>query len=276
MLRLFVGIVLLSVALQSSGCADIESDEAVEPSNSRTGIHYIEAGGGEPVVLVHGFGQTHAAWLTTPLYQELIEDYRVIAVDLRGHGDSDKPHNPMAYGANMRRDLTELLDYLDIDKAHFVGFSLGASIVGDLAATNPERVRSATMASGFFTTWDEAEEEFAQELENRSPGDDRHPWEPANQDYRALAAVVRGARHAIVSAEQINSITTPILVVYGSVEIDHMTEVQRLQLTDAPSSITMLVVEGADHDSSEAALLSREFTQAVRELLASHPMQQVR
>ncbi len=247
-----------------SGCVDANRE-------SSPATHFVVAGSGEPVVLVHGFSQTHAAWLDTPLYEDLVQDHQVIAVDLRGHGDSIKPHDPQAYGKHLQADLVGLLDHLGIDKAHFIGFSLGASVVGDAVVSSPERVHTATMGSGFFTTWDEAEEGFAQLTERRATEGERHPWEPANQDYRALAAVIRGARHAEVSAAQIASITTPTLLVFGNIEVEHMTESQRERLDSLPQSITVMIIDGADHDSSKAAILSPQFTAAVRKLIAANP-----
>ncbi len=266
LIAFILGIVCIA---QLHGCADTDHGLPELADASEIGTHYVVTGSGEPVVLVHGFAQTHAAWLETPLYADLIQDHKVIAVDLRGHGDSDKPHDPTAYGLYMQADLTDLLDHLGIDKAHFVGFSLGASVVGDLVVSNPERVRTATMGSGYFTTWDEAEEGFAEQIENRGHGDERHPWEPENQDYRALAAVVRGARCSVVSPDQISSISTPTLMVFGSIEIENMPEPHRDRLERLPSSVTVTIIEGADHDSSKAAILNPVFTQAVRNLIAA-------
>ena len=194
----------------------------------------------------------------------------MIAVDLRGHGDSDKPHDPTAYGPNLRSDLVMLLDHLNIDKAHFVGFSLGANVVGDVVVSSPERVQTATMGSGFFTTWDESEEDFAKLTEKRGASDQRYAWEPERQDFRALAAVIRGAKYSAVSPERFASISTPTLIVFGSVEVEHMPELQKQQLGSLPSSVKVMIVDGADHDSPKAAILSPEFTRAVRDLIASN------
>lgn len=263
----FVAIILIALVC---GCADAERESIRTSSAPEIGIHFVDHGSGEAVVLVHGFSQTHAAWLRTPLYEDLIRDHRLIAVDLRGHGDSDKPHDPLAYGPNLHMDLVKLLDHLSIDKAHFVGFSLGANVVGDLVVSTPERVHTATMGSGYFTTWNDAEEEFAQLIENLEPGAERHPWEPENQDYRALGALIRGAKYSAVSPERIASINTPTLIVFGSIEVENMTEPQRERLASLPNSATILVIEGADHDSSEAAILNPAFSQAVRELISSN------
>lgn len=236
------------------------------------GINYIVRGSGQPVVLVHGFSQSHEAWLQTPVFEDLKRAHRIIAVDLRGHGDSEKPHDPGAYGRNMEADLIELLDRLDINKAHFVGFSMGASVVGGLLVSNPDRVQTAMMASGFFTAWDPEEEEFAKFTEERGRTDERYPWEPDNQDFAALAAAIRGMQYATVSHEQIANIVTPTLIVFGSIEIDHMREAQKLQLDELPTSIEVLIIEGADHDSAKAAVLSDEFSRAVRRFITSHPI----
>ena len=177
----------------------------------------------------------------------------------------------MAYGPNLHADLFELLDDLDIDKAHFVGFSLGANVVGDALVADPGRVQTATMGSGFFTAWDEREEEFAKSIEARVADDRREPWEPENQDYRALAAVIRGARYSAVSEEQIASVRRPTLIVFGSIEVEHMMDVQKQQLEVLPESVQVVIIDGADHDSLNAAILTPEFARAVRTLIAEHP-----
>ena len=236
------------------------------------GIHYVVQGDGEPVVFVHGFSQTHEAWQHSPLFQSLEDEYMLFAVDLRGHGDSDKPHDPKSYGRNMGADLVELLDHLGIDRAHFVGFSMGASVVGGLLVSDPGRVQTAVLGSGFFTAWNDEEEEFAILTEARGQSDERYPWEPDNQDFAALAAVIRGARYANVTDEDIAAIRTPTLIAFGSVEHDHMTEPQRRRLDALPESVRLLYVEGADHDSQNAAILSAEFTEAAGNLISSNPI----
>ncbi len=113
-------------------------------------IRYIDIGprGGEPVVLVHGFTQRiETCWGKTGLIDALDDEYRVIALDLRGHGKSDKPHDTEAYGNEMVADIVRLLDHVDIRKTHIVGYSMGGRIVAKLVADHPERVKSA-MPSG--------------------------------------------------------------------------------------------------------------------------------
>ena len=83
--------------------------------------------------------------------------------------------------------------------------------------------------------------------------------------------MVRGAKYSVVSPQEIASINTPTLMVFGSVEVENMTEPHRDRLERLPRSVTVLVVEGADHDSSKAAILNPLFIQAVRELIAANP-----
>ena len=235
-------------------------------------INYEDVGEGAAVVLVHGFTQTHKSWRFVPIFESLMADHRLVSVDLRGHGDSPKPHDPRRYGREMAEDLARVLDELGIDRAHFIGFSMGASVVGDLLVTHPERVQTAALGSGFFTLWDEREEEFAESVLKRGETGERFPWEPRNQDFEALAAAIRGARFAEVSDRQIAAITTPTLVCFGSLELDVMTSAQRRRLASLPASMRFLTIDGADHDSEKAAVLQPEFTAAVRRLINDHPM----
>src|SRR5512132_488395 len=85
-------------------------------------LRYVEQGAGEPVVLVHGFTNTLEIWARNGIVQDLSKTYRVIAFDLRGHGKSDKPHEPARYGREMGIDVVRLLDHLGIQQAHVVGY----------------------------------------------------------------------------------------------------------------------------------------------------------
>src|SRR5262245_56603000 len=81
-------------------------------------IHYVESGHGAPIVLIHGLaGSVERHWLNSGILAGLAADHRVIALDLRGHGRSGKPHDPRAYGKEMSRDVIRLLDHLQIQRA---------------------------------------------------------------------------------------------------------------------------------------------------------------
>src|SRR4051812_8406507 len=71
-------------------------------------LRYVDAGAGEPVVLVHGLGNSVETWTEPGVVQELAKHYRIIAFDLRGHGRSSKPHDAKAYGHEMGEDIIRL------------------------------------------------------------------------------------------------------------------------------------------------------------------------
>jgi pimeloyl-ACP methyl ester carboxylesterase len=107
---------------------------------------YIEAGnpGGQPVVLIHGFTDNARDWV--PLIPELDKSFRLIVVDIRGHGKSSKPE--CCYGRiDFAYDIRLLLDALHVDQADVVGHSLGSIITQTFAEYWPERTRRVVLIS---------------------------------------------------------------------------------------------------------------------------------
>lgn len=109
-------------------------------------IRFIEEGRGEPVILLHGYTtNTEGQWVNTGVFPALVPHFRTIAMDARGHGRSGKPHDRAAYGPEMGRDVTRLMDHLGLRKAHIVGYSMGAHIVAQLAILDPGRFATLTL-----------------------------------------------------------------------------------------------------------------------------------
>jgi len=109
-------------------------------------IHYTVEGNGEPVILVHGLGSSAwMNWQLTGVAGLLSKNYRVIALDLPGHGRSDKPNDDKAYGLQMVEDVAALMDHLDIRKAHIVGYSMGGMIAAKFLTRHQDRVVSAVI-----------------------------------------------------------------------------------------------------------------------------------
>jgi pimeloyl-ACP methyl ester carboxylesterase len=98
----------------------------------------LEAGVGEPVIALHGLGATKASML--PTVAALADRFRVIAVDLPGFGDSDKPLGAPYDARFFARAVIALLDALEIERAHVVGNSLGGRVALEVALHAPERV----------------------------------------------------------------------------------------------------------------------------------------
>ena len=116
-------------------------------------IRYVVAGKGEPVILVHGFAGNLEMW--RPLIADLSKDHEFVAFDCRGHGKSDKPHEPEQYGMEMVNDITRLMDHLQISKAHIMGYSMGGGIVMKMLVEHPDRFLTAVAgANGGFHAQD--------------------------------------------------------------------------------------------------------------------------
>jgi pimeloyl-ACP methyl ester carboxylesterase len=97
--------------------------------NGGVRIHYQVEGEGPALVLRHGFTESIVDWYETGYVDALRPDYRLILIDARGHGASDKPHDPDAYALNRRvSDVVAVLDALDIATALYWGYSMGGWI----------------------------------------------------------------------------------------------------------------------------------------------------
>ncbi|HFH3285685.1 alpha/beta fold hydrolase [Pseudomonas aeruginosa] len=129
--------------------------------SQRLKLHYVEWGNRDapPLILVHG-GRDHCRnwdWVA----RELCGDWRIIAPDLRGHGDSDWcPSGIYTYDAYMW-DLLALIEHLHIDQATIIGHSLGGNIALRLAAAFPERLRRLVCIEGLGTSPGEVERSYS-------------------------------------------------------------------------------------------------------------------
>jgi pimeloyl-ACP methyl ester carboxylesterase len=111
----------------------------------RATISLLRAGAGEPLICVHGLGGTKASFL--PTVAALADRHRVIALDLPGFGESDKPIAAAYDAPYFARSVTGLMDELEIESAHVVGNSLGGRVAIELGLLHPERVRSLVLLS---------------------------------------------------------------------------------------------------------------------------------
>jgi pimeloyl-ACP methyl ester carboxylesterase len=132
----------LSLSLRLSGLIGTEErparfERAYEVVARGVKTFYLEAGSGSPVILLHGLGATNASMLTT--LWELSGDHRVIAPDLPGFGGSGKPIR--SYDATFYAEwIIDVLDQLGIDRADFIGNSMGGRVAIEAALCAPERV----------------------------------------------------------------------------------------------------------------------------------------
>lgn len=225
---------------------------------------------GTPVVVVHGFASDyHLNWVGTRWQETLTgAGYRVVGLDCRGHGSSDKPHDPAAYaGELMAADVVRLLDHLHIEAAHYLGYSMGARIGLQMILDLPQRVRRAVLggigwAGAFHAAADIARAMRGEPTTNPVA---RTFFEfasarPSN-DLEALAACILGPQPRVDSS-RLASITTPVLVVVGEKD-DIVGEVDRL-IESIPTA-RLVTVAGRNHMS---AVPAREFKEAALEFFA--------
>lgn len=110
--------------------------------NGDINIYYEVEGEGPPLVLGHGGSAEASFWRRFGYVDALKQDYQLILFDTRGHGKSDKPHEVSDYGLNCADDVIAILDTLGIQKAHYLGFSMGGWIAFRLAVHYPDRFLS--------------------------------------------------------------------------------------------------------------------------------------
>jgi pimeloyl-ACP methyl ester carboxylesterase len=112
-------------------------------NNQGVHIHFDSEGAGVPLVCMHGFSSNRTIWRSSNFVAPLGQDYRLVLIDARGHGESDKPHEPAAYDFHhMVDDIIAVLDTLHIDRTHYLGYSMGGEIGFALATRYPQRLRS--------------------------------------------------------------------------------------------------------------------------------------
>jgi len=125
-------------------------------NNRGTRIHFEVEGGGPALVLQHGFTGNLKRWHTYGYVDALKADYQLILVDARGHGASDKPHDPAAYDLPLRvGDVLSVLDALELDRAHYWGYSMGGWIGFGMAKYAAQRVHALVIggAQPFGQQW---------------------------------------------------------------------------------------------------------------------------
>ena len=117
----------------------------VKYEQASASMHYLESGKGETLILIHTAGQSLFTFRN--VFHKLAMNYHVIAPDLMGHGFSDRPHKFDYSTASHAESIAGLMDALGIERAHLLGFSLGAGYALEAARRYPERIMSVIALS---------------------------------------------------------------------------------------------------------------------------------
>jgi pimeloyl-ACP methyl ester carboxylesterase len=238
-------------------------------------IAYSDEGAGQPILLIHGFASNVAAnWRDAHWLRTLTEtSRRVVALDNRGHGKSDKLYEPSRYGAPaMAEDARRLLDHLGIARADVMGYSMGARIAVFLAFAHPERVRSLILGGaginlvrGMVGTGPIAhalEAASIDEVTNDTARSFRAFAEQTGSDLKALAACLRGPREKI-TPDALARIAVPTLIATGSKDVIAGSAGELASLIPGAQ---LLEIEGRDH---MRAVGDARFKQGVLDFLTS-------
>jgi pimeloyl-ACP methyl ester carboxylesterase len=199
------------------------------------GIHYEVFGQGEPIVLLHGFASNlQANWVSTGWIESLTPLRQVVALDCRGHGESDRPREPSAYAGDATvGDVIAVLDELGIKQAELFGYSMGGGIALRLLAAHPERFTAAIVGGV-----GERNDERLQALDGLRGVPDR-------------------------CAVDLGAVTAPVLIVNGA--LDYAVGSPESIASRMPSA-TVIAIPGCDHIS---VVSDEHFKDAVIEFLSS-------
>jgi pimeloyl-ACP methyl ester carboxylesterase len=271
--RIFtISCIVFSIAASQAEDSYIESDGVK--------IHFTVEGKGQEVVLLHGFmANAELNWRLPGITPALAESYRVIAIDVRGHGQSGKPHERESYGVDVVKDVVRVLDHLSIAKAHVVGYSMGGFITMKLAAEHPARVISTTLGGSggirddYDHTWDdklaeklEAGESLEDAMKSVLPPDVEMKEDHLailrailynNQDTKALAANLRGWRDLSVSYQKLAANKIPTLFIYGNEEAAEL-QTYITSLEGRMSNAQFQPIDGTNHFTTVSSPRFRE------------------
>ena len=253
-------------------------------------IRYIDAGKGPAIVLLHGGTSNVESWTTRGVVDNLAQDFRVIAFDARGHGKSDKPRDPAAYGRQQALDVVRILDALKIDRAHIAGFSLGGSTVAQLLTLHPERFLTAVQIASAGRSPKEANnpriETEAAEIEKHCISRSRLMRQaPAgmkptdediakrteecranrNFDQYSTAASLRGYKDQAVTPEQMAAVKVPTLGIVGT--LDHTLKAMQ-ELKKIRTGMKLVLLEGVSHTGKTGIQGRPELVAEIRKFIA--------
>jgi pimeloyl-ACP methyl ester carboxylesterase len=224
-------------------------------------IHYEVNGTGKPVILVHGFIANGESWKRSPLLNDLVKsNHKVITLDMRGNGKSDKPHTAEAYANDAEaKDIMLLADKLKLDNYAAVGYSRGSIIVARLLVLD-KRVSKAVMG-GMGLDFTNPEWPRRKMFYRALAGDTVKELEgmvkyvqSSGLDQQALAYLQK--EQPSTSQEALKKVNVPVLVICGTADSDNGSAAELVKIFQKGIFKTV----PGDHNNASR---SQEFSNAV-------------
>ena len=246
--------VCATIVLAAHGVAAEEPKSNSFTVSDGVKINYYTLGDEGPwVMLIHGYTDTaKRMWLDTGIAGKLADNHRVVALDNRNHGLSDKPQEG---GAGRAEDVIELMDHLKIDKAHIHGYSMGGGITGRLLASHPDRFITAGFGGSGISEQDEALREAASKLDPEMP-EPQGVEAAAFQRLRERASARRGSGGDSATSSfrapleiDLTKVTIPVIAINGEFDRPYSKTQRMWRELD---NFTNIVLPGRNHMSAIA------------------------
>ncbi len=226
-------------------------------NNNGARIHYRVEGAGPPLVLHHGLAGSLQDWRELGYVDSLKGDYQLILMDARGHGASDKPHDPEAYVMEHRvSDVSAVLDDLDISSAHFFGYSYGGRVGLEFATLAPERAWSLIIGGSgpreqspsnphpVRKLLEAGPEALVAAFKQSGPVSPEFMAQLLANDFEALIAILESGRPSL--EDDLPSMTMPFLVYIGESDaLNPLTEAK--EYAKRLPNATFFSLTGLDH-----------------------------
>ena len=246
-------IFLLGALLSGTNLRAQDADDKFYTSFDGTKIYYEVKGDGFPVIMVHGFTGTSQGWKRGALYGDLLKQgYKVIILDQRGNGKSDKPHTDEGYNNDAEaKDIMGLATSLGIKKYNVVGYSRGSIIVSRLLILDKKRLNKAVMGGmgDDYTNpeWPRRIHAYKALMGDTSMHDvdDMMVWIRKN-NFDNLALAYQQKYQPSTSKQELAKVKIPVLLVDGT---EDKTNGSEIKLNHAIPGSVLKYVPG-DHNSA--------------------------
>jgi len=246
----------------SEAAPDNREDVAAEPASTQEGdemdfhLNYVEAGEGEPLILLHGNSENWTYFYSQIGYFQ--DQYRVIAVDTRGHGGSPRGTAPFTLD-QFADDLAAFMDEQGIDEANILGFSDGANIALLFALDHPERVTRLVL-NGANLSPEGLTEEISREI------DEAYQAALAANDETSLEFLRLMVDEPHIDPSSLAALDMPVLVIAGT--DDMIAEEHTRLIADSIPGAQLTFVPGTHFIAAENP---GEFNAVVADFLKSMP-----